>query len=318
MELGLYFAVCNHLELEPALQLVARLGFRCLELSTHTRGRFDLTELTRSGRGREIRSTITKSGLRISAINMSADGQLVLGPHHTDTDVTFKGTADEKIQYGTARMLQAAELAHELEIPVVTGFTGCEDYSRWFPWPDASAWERMESIFVRRWEPILDRYDTLGIRFGMECHPKQIVYNTETALRSLQLLGHHSSWGFNLDPANLMLAGVDPVVFVSELNTRIFNVHAKDGEVVAHNVARSGLLAHGAWDRADRGFRFRIAGWGDVPWRRLITELALQRYQGPLTVEHEDPTIGPVEGIEKAAKFLEPLLIREPFPGRWW
>ena len=115
-----------------------------------------------------------------------------------------------------------------------------------------------------------------------------------------------------------MLAGVDPVVFAAELGARVVNVHAKDGELVAHNIARSGLLAHGPWERPDRGFRFRIAGWGDVPWRRLITELALRGYSGPLTVEHEDPTMGRIEGIEKAAHFLDPLLIRQPFTGRWW
>jgi sugar phosphate isomerase/epimerase len=318
MELGLYFAVCNGLELEPALKTVASLGYTSVELSTHTGGRFDVAEMLKDGTWRQIDSIIRATGLRVSAINMSADGQLVLGPHHADTDTIFKGTADEKILYGTQRMLLAAELANEMGVPVVTGFTGCEDYSRWFPWPDPKAWERMEPVFVERWDFILNRFDDLGIRFGMECHPRQIVYNTETALRSVELLGHHASWGFNLDPANLMLAGLDPVVFAAELGPRIVNVHAKDGEVVVHNVGRSGLLAHGAWDRPNRGFRFRIAGWGDVPWRRLITELSLQRYEGPLTVEHEDATMGPLEGIEKAAHYLTPLLIREPFPGQWW
>jgi sugar phosphate isomerase/epimerase len=306
------------MELEAALDRIAELGYRCVELSTHTGGRFDVAKMLANGAGKQVQAVIEKAGLRISAINMSADGQLVLGPHGRDTDVVCEGTPEEKIRYGSDRLLLAAEWASELEIPVVTGFTGCEDYSRWFPWPDPEAWERMEPVFAQRWAPILARFDELGIRFGMECHPRQIVYNTETALRSVELLGSHSSWCFNLDPANLMLAGVDPVVFAAELGERIVNVHAKDGEIVPHNVRRSGLLAHGDWERPDRGFRFRIPGWGDVPWRRLISELALQKYQGPLTVEHEDPTMGPNEGIEKAAHFLSPLLIRERFPGRWW
>lgn len=318
MHLGLYFAVFNHLELNDALEKAAALGCHALELSAHTGGRFDVDEMRRSGKGKSVRDAVAKAGLRISAVNMSADGQLVLGPHHADTDAVLKGTPEEKIAYGTRRMVSAVELAHDLEIPVVTGFTGCEDYSRWFPWPDPDAWERMEPAFVERWDPILSRFDELGVRFAMECHPKQIVYNTETAVRSVELLGSHPSWRFNLDPANLMLAGVDPVVFAATLGERVANVHAKDGEIVAHNAARSGLLAHGAWDRPDRGFRFRVAGWGDVRWKALITELALQGYDGPLVIEHEDPTMGPMDGVEKAARFLEPLIIREPFPGRWW
>ncbi len=318
MDLGLYFAVCNHLELEPALDNIASLGYKFVELSTHTGGRFDVADMLNNGDWRETRSSIASAGLSVSAINMSADGQLVLGPHNQDTDGIYKGSAEEKIRYGTERMMLAAELASEMDVPVVTGFTGCEDYSRWFPWPDPEAWERMEPVFVERWDSILNRFDELGIKFGMECHPRQIVYNTETALRSVDLLGGHRSWGFNLDPANLMLAGVDPVVFASELGSRVFNVHAKDGELVAHNARRSGLLANGRWDRPDRGFRFRIPGWGNVHWRALITELAIQGYQGPITVEHEDATMGPMDGVEKAALYLTPLLIREPFGGRWW
>ena len=271
MELGLYFAVCRHLKVGAALEKVAGLGYTCLELSCHTGGPFDVADVLKHKKGRQICSAIEAAGLRVSAINMSSDGQLVLGPHHADTDKIFKGAPAEKVRYGTKRMLQAAELASDCAIRVVTGFTGCEDYSRWFPWPDPEAWEKMEPLFVERWDPILKRFEELGIRFGMECHPRQMVYNTETALRSLRLFKGRRSWGFNLDPANLMLAGVDPVVFAAELGPHIFNVHAKDGESVAHNAGRSGLLANGPWERPSRGFRFRVAGWGDVPWRRLIS-----------------------------------------------
>ncbi len=317
MVLGLYFSVCDNLDLSEALDTVARLGYQCIEISGHTGGRFPVGGLL-NGEGRLLRAAAQQAGIRISAINMSADGQLVLGPHHSDTDGIHAGSAEEKIRYGTEQMLVAAQVAHELEVPVVTGFTGCEDYSRWFPWPDPDAWARMEPVFVERWDPILARFDALGVRFGMECHPRQIVYNTETALRSIELVGSHQSWAFNLDPANLMLAGVDPVVFAARLAGRIVNVHAKDGEVVSQNSALSGLLANGPWERRDRGFRFRVAGWGDVPWRKMITELVLGGYDGPLVVEHEDPTMGRMEGVRQAASFLLPLLIREPFPGRWW
>jgi sugar phosphate isomerase/epimerase len=131
MELGLYFAVCNHMALETALEKVASIGYRSLELSIHTGGRFDVEQTLKDGKGRQLISLIEAAGLRVSAFNMSADGQLVLGPHHADTDSIYSGTPEEKIRYGTARMLLAAEVAHELAVPVVTGFTGCEDYSRY-------------------------------------------------------------------------------------------------------------------------------------------------------------------------------------------
>ena len=318
MRLGLYFAVCNRIELDVALAWASSLGIESIELSSHVSGRFDVDEMFEPGRIDALRDTVGGHGLQVSALNMSADGQLLLGPHHADTDWIHPGTANEKRAFGARRLRRAAELAEQLEIPVVTGFVGCEDYSRWFPWPDAEGWERMEEGFVREVAPLLDHFRAHGVRFAMEPHPKQFVYNTETALRSVELLAAHPAWGFNLDPANLALAGVDPVIFVSELGDRIINVHAKDAELVVHNAARSGLLANGPWARADRGFRFRVPGWGDVPWKRLVTELSLLGYRGPLTIEHEDPTMASREGVEKAVAFLEPLIIRQPSEGVWW
>lgn len=135
---------------------------------------------------------------------------------------------------------------------------------------------------------------------------------------TVQLLDNRPEWGFNLDPANLMLAGVDPVYFAQALGDRIFHVHAKDGEVVPHNVRKSGLLAHGDWGRIDRGFRFRIPGWGDIPWKKLITELRLINYDYVLSVENEDATMGGAEGVFKAYQYLKPLIIQTQFEGRWW
>jgi sugar phosphate isomerase/epimerase len=316
VRLGLYFAVCDPLALDTALAWAAGLGIECIEVSSHVSARFDVDEMLESSSVTKLRDAVGRHGLELSAINMSADGQLLLGPHHSDTDWIHRGSTEEKRAFGARRLRRAAQLAEELEVPVVTGFVGCEDYSRWFPWPEAEAWERMEHGFVEELTPLLACFQAHGVRFAMEPHPKQFVYNTETALRSLKLLDGHHAWGFNLDPANLMLAGVDPGVFANELGDRI-NVHAKDGELVAHHGARSGLLANGPWSRAGRGFRFRVAGWGDVQWKRLITELSVQGYHGPVAIEHEDPTMAPAEGVQKAAAFLEPLLIRGPSQGVW-
>jgi sugar phosphate isomerase/epimerase len=111
---------------------------------------------------------------------------------------------------------------------------------------------------------------------------------------------------------------MDPLAFVAELGGRILHVHAKDGELVAPHAGRSGLLAHGAWARGDRGFRFRVAGWGDLDWKRLISALRVAGYDGVLAVEHEDPTMSRLEGLQKAAEHLTPLLLRELPERPWW
>jgi sugar phosphate isomerase/epimerase len=112
--------------------------------------------------------------------------------------------------------------------------------------------------------------------------------------------------------------GIDPVVFIKRLGKRIFHAHAKDAEVQADEVRRSGVLSSGSWTRPDRGFRFRVPGWGDVNWRRVMSALVAVGYDYVLSFEHEDPVMSPEDGCEKAIEFLKPLIIRKPLARAWW
>jgi sugar phosphate isomerase/epimerase len=307
--------------LVAVLEAVRELGLRALELPVDGHSPLvDMDELLAGG-WKRLTTQLGQHGLALSALSLHQEGQLLLGPHHADTDAIHAGSPAEKSAFAAMRLAKAAELARRLEVPVVVGFVGCEDYTRFFPWPDPRGWEKMQPVFRARVLAVLEHFERAGVTFAQEPHPKQFVYNTETALESVELLDGHPCWGFNLDPANLMLAGVDSALFVQELGARIRHVHAKDGELVLHNAARSGLLAHGPWDRPGRGFRFRIPGWGDVPWKRLLSTLALVGYDGYLALENEDPIFAPREGLEKAIRELEPLLPRGPRPKemeRWW
>jgi sugar phosphate isomerase/epimerase len=318
MKLGVCTQALYHLPFKEALAAARELGFEAIELPVDARSPFVDLDQALEGGWRGIQQAVTHAGLQISALSNHHEGQLLLGPHGVDTDVIHPGTAEEKIRYGTRRLEQTASLAERLGVTVVCAFTGCEDYSRWFPWPLEEGYEQMGPMFRERLLPILDGFARRGVRFAHECHPKQFAYNLETAKLALDLLDQHPAFGFNFDPANLLLAGMDPVVFVAELGQRILHVHAKDGELVAHQAPRSGLLAHGRWDRPDRGFRFRVPGWGDLDWKRLISELRLAGYDGVLAVEHEDPVIGRIEGLRKGHDHLSPLLLREPRGERWW
>ncbi len=315
MKLGVCAQVLYHLPFDRALATAAELGFAAIELPVDRGSPFVDLEEALAGGWRRIERTVAAAGLTISALSIHQESRLLLDPPEGDAgDPSVLGPG-----FAADRMIEAAELARRLGVGVVCGFTGCQDPSRWFPWPLADGYERLGPGFRERLLPVLDAYADRGVRFAHECHPRQLAYNTETALWAVELLERHPAFGFNFDPANLMLAGVDPVVFVVELGDLIAHAHAKDGELVEHNRARSGLLAHGAWSRRDRGFRFRVPGWGDLSWRRLITELRLAGYDGVLAVEHEDPTMGRMDGLEQSVRHLAPLMLREPLEGaRWW
>jgi len=318
MQLGVCLQVFYDRDLRAALATAADLGLQAVELPVDRGSPWvDLDELLAGG-WRELRVALADHGLRLSALSNHQEGQLLLGPHGRDTDRILAGDADAKRAFATRRLGDTARLAALLEVETVCGFTGCDDYSRFFPWPDPQGYEAMAPDFRAAMLPVLDVFAEHGVKFAHECHPKQFAYNLETAKWAVELVDGHAAMAFNLDPANLMLAGMDPVVFAVELGDRIAHVHAKDGELVAHAAARSGLLAHGAWDRPGRGFRFRVPGWGDVRWRALITELHVAGYRGTLSIEHEDPTMSRQEGIKQAVTHLRPLLLQDAPEGRWW
>lgn len=316
MKIGMFTANYMDRDLEAVFKLMVEHGYEMAELPAfYGNDHCDIEEVLKDG-GKKIKDLTKKYDLAISALSNHTDSQLILGPHTKDTDSFFEGTPEEKIKFGMDRMKRTAQAANALEVPVVCGFIGCERYSRWFPFPYPQGWDEMGQAFAERWGEVLDEFEKQGVKFAHEPHPNEYVYNIETAHKSIELLDGHKAWGFNFDPANIVLQGIDPVIFVQELGSRIYHVHAKDGEIVEHNVKRSGLQPTGPWDRIDRGFRFRIPGWGSVPWKRVMTELVLVGYDYVVSYEHEDVVMSREDGIEKTIEFLRPLIIKGRYEGR--
>jgi len=317
MKIGMFTANYMDRDLETVFKIMAEHGYEAAELPAFLgNGHLDIDEVLTGNNAKKIKDLAKKYNLTLSALSNHPEGQLVLGPHTKDTDTLFEGTPAEKIKFGMARMKKTAKAAAALEVPVVCGFVGCENFARWFPWPYPQGWDEMANDFVERWGEILDTFEKEGVKFAHEPHPNEYIYNVETATKSVELMGGRKFWGFNFDPANIILQGIDPVIFVQELGDRIFHVHAKDGEIVEHNVRRSGLQPTGKWNRIDRGFRFRIPGWGSVPWKRVLTELMLVNYDYVLSYEHEDVVMSRDDGIEKTMEYLKPLIIKGKYEGR--
>jgi len=319
VKLGLNIAVFSDCSLKEALKKSANLGIETVEINVELQDKLTPgNKLVDSVMQKELTCLLTEYGMSLSVIGNHAETLLIGGPHHKDTDKIFNGDYDNKIAFGKKQLLNAARIASDLEVETVVGFTGCEDWSRWFPWPDPDGWEKMLEPFVEIWNPLLDEIGRLGVRFAHEPHPKQFVYNLETAIIVNDALGNRKEWGYNLDAANIMFSGVDPAAFVQALPNKIFHVHAKDLETVEHNISRSGHLAHGSWDRPDRGVRFRIPGWGNVNWKSLISELQLADYDGSVSIEHEDAIFSRDEGVQQAVKFLDSIIIRQSRQPQWW
>ncbi len=314
MKIGLFTATYLDDSFENVCKKAADYGYEAVEIPAFKEGNTHLDSDNLNVNS--IKKTVLKYGLTISALSNHTESLLVLGPYGRDTEWICPGTKEERIAFGTERIIKTAEAANALEVPVVCGFIGCENFGRFFPFPYSKGWAEMEQEFTDRWGRILDKYQEYGVKFAHEPHPNQLVYDIDTALRSVELVDGHPAWGFNFDPANLIYLGIDVENFINRLAGRIYHVHAKDGEVVSHNVKNSGVIPQGDWQRLGRGFRFRIPGWGSVPWKKVITELSMIGYDYVMSYEHEDVTMSREDGIAKTIAYLKPLIINKPYEGR--
>ena len=317
MKLGFCAQNYSEKQLPEVCKMVADKGYEAIEIATYDgNGQCEAGEMLKDGNAKKMKQMVESHGLFISALSNHADSLLIMGPWGVDTDGIYKGTKEEKIKFGTESLVQTAQLANQLEVPVVIGFTGIENFGRYFPFPYAKGWEACEGHFVELFGPVLDKFKTYGVKFAVEPHPNNLMYDLHTCKRAIELVDNHPCLGINLDPANLIYLGLYVETFIDELAGRIFHVHAKDGEIVKHNIGKGGILMQGEWGRLDRAFRFRIPGWGSVNWKHVITELAMIGYDYVLSYEHEDVTMSRADGVDKVMDYLKPLLIHAPYEGR--
>ena len=139
-----------------------------------------------------------------------------------------------------------------------------------------------------------------------------MVYNAETFWRLRDLAGNNV--GVNLDPSNLFWQQIDPLATVEELGETIFHVHAKDTSFDPDLVARNGVLDTKQHTPDDtRSWVYRVAGRGHGRefWRAFVQKLREVGYDGALSIEHEDLSVDPEEGIREAAEVLNNALAEE-------
>ncbi len=314
------YCTVNYTEwpIEKLIDYVAAKGYEAIEIPAYTgNGQIDPDELLKGNNAKKFKKRVEDAGLVISGISNHADSPLVLGPHGRDLASVCDGTPEEQIRFGTESMLRCARLANALEVPAVVAFSGIGNFGHFNDWPYPNGWEEEEEAFCQNWVPIFDAFREYGVKVAFEPHPNNIVYDIHTTKRCLKLCDDHPSFAINFDPANLLFTGIDLGAYINEIGDRIVLVHAKDCELVKHNMARGGLwMLQRDWGERDRSFRFRIPGWGSVDWKSVITELFLNGYDGVLAYEHEDVTMSRADGDDKTVTFLKSLMIHAPYEGR--
>src|SRR6187397_2774302 len=304
-------------------QLAAKCGeweFDGLELACWG-DHFDVAEaLSDSSYCAGRREILERHGLNCWAIGAHLTGQAVCDPidaRHEGVlppEVWGDGDPEGVRQRAAERMKDTARAAAKLGVDVVIGFTGSAiwKYVAMFPPVSAATIEAGYDDFADRWNPILDVYDEVGVRFAHEVHPSEIAYDHWTTVRTLEAIGHRPAFGLNWDPSHMVWQDLDPAAFIWDFQDRIYHVDCKDVRKRVGNGRNGRLSSHLPWADPRRGWDFVSTGHGDVPWEQCFRMLNTIGYDGPISVEWEDAGMDRLRGAPEALAFVQDLAFDAP------
>ena len=300
------------LPLEQLAEKAAGFGYDGLELACWG-DHFEVDRaLSEDGYVQSRHDLLAKYGLKCYAISNHLVGQCVadafIDERHKEIlpeRLWRDGDPDGVRERAAEEMKHTARAARLFGVSVVNGFTGSPVWHMLYRFPPTSdaMIEAGYREFAARWLPILDVFQAEGIRFALEAHPTEIAYDIVTAEKTLEALGGHPSFGFNLDPSHFIHQMFDPVAFIDRFSDRIFHVHVKDSKVRLDG--RSSILgSHLNFGDPRRGWDFVSPGHGDLDIDALIRALNRIGYNGPLSVEWEDSGMNREYGAREACEFV--------------
>lgn len=318
MRVGVFTPLLSKLSLDAVLKKLAVLKINTVELGTGNYpgdSHCKLSMLEDDAALFEFKKILADQGASISALSCHGN------PLHPD-----QGRAQRDREVSRKTVL----LAEKLGVEVVIDFSGCPGDSpratapNWVtcPWPPeylaVLEWQWSE-VVTPYWREHAQFAADHGVKIAIEMHPGFMVYSPETMLKLRAIAGPNV--GCNYDPSHMFWQSIDPIAAVRVLKDAIFHVHAKDTQIYAGNLPRTGVLDTKPYtEERQRSWIFRTCGYGHGAewWKEFISTLRMFGYDSVLSIEHEDSLLSPEEGLTKAANFLNEIVIREQ-PGKaWW
>jgi sugar phosphate isomerase/epimerase len=257
---------------------------------------------------REFRARLADHGIAISALNCSGN------PVHP-------GELGRRHDTVTRKTIRLARL---LEVDRVVMMSGCpgapgDAHANWVTteWPpevrEILRWQ-WEVVLIPYWRDLVALANEQGIRrLCLELHGHQNVYNVATLKRLRDAVGE--TVGANLDPSHLMWMGADPLAAARALGSAIYYVHAKDTRVEPNIAGVNGIIdTTPGSDYGSRAWNYITLGYGhdETWWRSFVAALGAAGYDGVLSIEHEDPAMSAVEGVEKSVALLRRVIGKGP------
>jgi sugar phosphate isomerase/epimerase len=303
------------LPLAKLAEKVSTWGFDGLELACWG-DHFEVNKALESDKYlRDKRDLLEKYNLKCWAISTHLVGQCVCDH---PIDERHKGMIPSRLwgdgnpegvrQRAAEEVKNTARAAAAFGVKIVNGFTGSKIWHTlaMFPPVPPEMIENGYKDFADRWNPILDVFDQVGVKFGLEVHPSEIAYDFWTTQRTLEAVNRRPAFGINFDPSHLYWQMVDPVPFVYEFADRIYHMHVKESIRVLDG-RNSILSSHLFFGDHRRGWDFVSPGRGGVPFERVFRALNDIGYEGPYSIEWEDNGMNRDQGAPEALAMVRRL-----------
>jgi sugar phosphate isomerase/epimerase len=324
MKLGVYNAILHDRPLPEALRVISNLGLTGIEINT---GGFlppvhvpNIDGILENDAARdEYLSLFEGTGVSIAGLNCNGN------PLHPNPEIGKKHAEDIR------RSIRLAHRLGQSRVVTMSGLPGGEPGAtvpNWIvnAWNSAALdvldyqWE----IAAAFWKEIDQLARELDVKVALELHPQNLVFNTADVRKLIQLTDA-THVGVELDASHLFWQQMDPVAVVRELGPLVFQAAAKDVRVNKDNAALYGVLdnsfrrlspdedrinlggnewvnewpRNSAWDFVALGRGHDTAYWTE--FLRALYEVDPEML---VNIEHEDVSLGRIEGLQVAAKVL--------------
>lgn len=296
----------------------ADLGYKGIQLPADPR----FIDLDRAASSKtycdDLRGICAEAGVEITELSTHIQGQLVaVHPAYAPQFDSFappalRGQPKAQAEWAAGEVIKAAHASHNLGLGVQVGFSGALAWPYLYPWPQRPAGLVDEAFgeLARRWRPILDVHEDLGVDYAYELHPGEDLMDGASFERFVAATGDHPRACINYDPSHFLLQQLDYLGFIDLYADRIRAFHVKDAEFLP--TARQGVYSgFASW--ADRAGRFRSLGDGQVDFRGVFSRLTKAGYSGWAVLEWECALKSPAQGAAEGAPFIAAHLI-EPTP----
>lgn len=298
------------MSLDEFCDIISTIGYDGIEIAC-CENHLDLSRLSETY-AKEIKDKVESYGLEIVAVANHLVGQCVcdrIDERHKSILPSYiwgDGDCEGVRRRAVEEMKKSADAAVLLGVNTVVGFTGSPIWHLIYSFPPVT--EKMiddgYKEFAERFIPILDYYQSKGVRFALEVHPTEIAFDLVSADRSLKAVNNHPAFGFNFDPSHFGYQGVDYLEFINHFADRIYHVHMKD-VWWSDKPKNAGVFGgHSKFGDRDRFWDFRSVGRGNIDFDAIIRELNRIKYWGVLSVEWEDGAMDRIEGASESYDYV--------------